>query len=503
LADERAPGNAAELLRVLRPGGGTAVLGLPAGLKGALKQWPALETWALNLPAGACEVHRETGRLLQLTKPPLPGIGEWSHNYGDAGQTASSHDQRLTAEGLRVQWFGDPGPRGFTDRQARNPAPLAVNGVLYLQGNNRISAQDACNGRLYWSLEVPGLRRVNLPRDGGNACADETALYLAVRDRLWRLEAYTGRLAQSYPVAGGPGYEWGYVATAGDRLYGSSVKTGSFYTLYDGSWDYWYDSTSSAGEIAKICSNDLFCLAKTDGQLLWRYTNGVVINTTVALGGGRVYFVESRNPALAAQTTGRISSAALWQQNNLVALDAATGQLAWQWPLAMPVSPQPIVLFLCYANEKLVLLDSTSQYHVFCFSAADGGKLWSKSHAWLRNHHGAHIYHPVLLQDMVIVEPYAYALNDGRALKSGLPERGGCSTMSAAANVVHYINWDYNKGAPYLWDVSTDRRSPLVGTRASCWLSMVSGGGLLFIPPASAGCACRFPLQTTIAFAAP
>jgi outer membrane protein assembly factor BamB len=503
LAGEPVGGVATELLRVLRPSGGVAMLGLPAGVEGTIQRWASLDRWAAGVPTNAATIRRDPNRLVHITKGPLANIGEWSHNYGDAGQTASSHDRRITAQGMRLQWFGDPGPRGFTDRQARNPAPLAANGLLYLQGNNRLSAQDAYNGRIYWSLEVTGLRRVNLPRDGGNMCADETSLYVAVRDRLWRLAGYTGRLVQDYAVPTGPALDWGYVASAGDRLYGSSVKRGGFYTLFDGSWDYWYDSTSSPGEIAKICSVDLFCLGKTDGRLLWRYTNGVIINTTLAIGGGRVYFVDSRNPVLAAQATGRISSSALWQQNNLVALDAATGQVLWEQPFPAPVSPSPIVLFLCYADERLVLVDSTSRYYVFAFSATDGSRLWSRSHAWRRDHHGAHMYHPVIVQNLVIVEPYAYDSRDGHVVRSDLPERGGCSTMSAAGQVVHYIDWDYTKGSPFLWDVTTDQRVELAGTRSSCWLSVISAGGMVFLPPASAGCACRFPIQSTIALTAP
>ena len=113
------------------------------------------------------------------------------------------------------------------------------------------------------------------------------------------------------------------------------------------------------------------------------------------------------------------------------------------------------------------------------------------------------MYHPVILSNLVIVEPFAYDLNTGAVVKSGLPVRGGCTTMSAAANTVHYINWDYSIGSPYFWDLDTDQRRQMAGTRSSCWLSVISGGGMVMIPAASAGCACRFPVQSTISFSAP
>ena len=499
------PGSAPELFRVLRPSGGVALLGLPSGVSGSLPQWAVLDSWARNgiAPTNAT-IESDFNRATLITRAPLPGAGQWSHNFGDAGQTTCSGDQRVLGRGMKVQWFGEPGPRAFTDRQARNPTPLTVNGILFTQGNNRLAAQDAYNGKIYWSMEVPDLRRVNMPRDGGNWCADDTSLYVAHRDTLWRVANTTGELTQSYRVQANPAnYDWGYVASVGDRLYGSSVKKNSFYTKFDGSWEFWYDSTSALNEIGKICSDNLFSLDKSTGQPLWTYTNGTVINSSIAIGGGRVYFVDCRNPAIRAYGSGRIDNTGLWQNNYMVALDAVTGALLWERPLSVPTSPYPAVFYLCYAGGKLVLNSSTTQYNVFAYSATNGAQLWTRTHAWNRNHHGGHMYHPVIVGNLVIVEPFAYDLNTGAVAKSGLPVRGGCTTLSAAANTVHYINWDYSIGSPYFWDLDTDQRRQMAGTRSSCWLSVISGGGMVLMPAASAGCACRFPIQSTISFAAP
>ena len=163
----------------------------------------------------------------------------------------------------------------------------------------------------------------------------------------------------------------------------------------------------------------------------------------------------------------------------------------------------PIVVFLSYAEGRLLLCDSAGQFNIFCYSATNGTQLWSKTHAWSRDNHGAHMYHPIIMSNLVIIEPYGYNLQNGNVVKSGLPVRGGCSTMSAAANTVHYINWDYAKGAMYLWDLDTNQRRQMAGSRASCWLSLISGQGLVLSPTASGGCTCRFPLQTSIGYSAP
>jgi outer membrane protein assembly factor BamB len=497
-------GDSAELFRLLRPGGGVAVLGLPDGVAGELPPENDPESWIrAGVPADQATIEATENRATTVTRLPETDIGAWTHNFADSGQSCSSHDVRASSTDMHIQWFGNPGPRGITDRQARNPTPLVVNGTLYVQGNDRVSAQDSYNGRIRWSMEIPGLRRVNMPRDGGNWCADPTSLFLAHSDDLWRLDSTTGALVQSYQVPATPeSCDWGYIATAGDKIYGSSVKKGSFYTKFSGSWEFWYDSTSAASEISKICSHKLFCLAKDTGAPVWEYSAGVVINTTICMGGGRIYFIDCRNPTILASDTGRIGSGDLWTQNHMVALDAATGALVWEQPLDAPVSPTPVVFYLCWADNALFLLSSTNQYNALGYRTSNGAKHWSKSYSWGRNHHGAHIYHPVVLGQNVIAEPNIYNIHTGALVKSGLPLRAGCSTMSGAANSVQYLHSSYNNDMRF-WNPTTNASQQIRGLRSSCWLSIVSGDGMVFLPAASAGCACSFPIQTTAAFAAP
>ncbi len=113
------------------------------------------------------------------------------------------------------------------------------------------------------------------------------------------------------------------------------------------------------------------------------------------------------------------------------------------------------------------------------------------------------MYHPIIVNNTVYVEPYGYDLATGNIVKSGLPSRGGCSTMSAAANTFLYINWDYDKGSMYFWDLDTNQRRQMAGSRSSCWLSFISGNGMALSPTASSGCTCRYPLQTSLGFSAP
>ena len=177
-----------------------------------------------------------------------------------------------TAAGWPCSGSANRRARGMTDRQGRNPPPLTSNGFLYVQGDNRIWGQDAFNGTILWNYEFPSeLRRVNTPRDGSNMCADDSSLFVAMRDRAYRFDGRTGGLLRSFPVIAGGAANWGYIANDGDLLFGSSIKPGSEYTKFKGT-PYWYDSTGTQ-DTAKICSDNLFAIDKRTGGKMgvpWR-----------------------------------------------------------------------------------------------------------------------------------------------------------------------------------------------------------------------------------------
>lgn len=193
-------------------------------------------------------VESPAGGWARLRSEPPPNTGSWTHEYGDAGNTANSQEglQGVAAtDRLDVQWLGRPGADFGLDRNPRMPAPLAINGRLFHQGLNRLMAMDSYNGAVLWLAEIPALRRVNMPRDCGNWCADAEHLYVAVKNQCWVVAAETGELLRALPLADAglrASHEWGYVARVADLLYGSSVKQGAVYTDFWGQAS-WYDAT--------------------------------------------------------------------------------------------------------------------------------------------------------------------------------------------------------------------------------------------------------------------
>ena len=490
-------GSAAEMFRVLRPSGGIAYLGQPAGAPSELTE-SELEAWLDMASLTYTTTDDSNGVWSKVVRDPLPGAGEWSQEYANPTNSANSGD---TLEGatsvndLEVQWIGRPGADAMMDRNPRKPAPLSTNGRLFTQGLNRIIAQDAYNGAILWSLEIPDLQRTNMPRDAGNWCADDDYVYAAIKDKCWRLNAHTGELTSVYAVSDGANYDWGYVASAGNKLYGSSTKKGSAYTEFWGGAS-WYDQRSGYGTY-KVCSDNIFAVPKDTGTT-WTYSNGAIINSTITIGGGRVYFVESRHPTVLAQTTGQIGIPQLWNDQYLVALDADSGGLAWQQPI--DTADGIVVFYLAYSSETLAIASSDSgsnTHNLYAYDARNGGWLWEQSFTWSKDNHGNHMEHPAIVGDVVYLDHRGFALNGGALVANAPPSRGKCGTVTGAANVLFYRDYSFQ-----MWNPATGVESEWWSLRSGCWLSTITGAGMVLSPEGGGGCSCGLWFQTSLGFVA-
>ena len=379
ISDGACVGSAAEMYRVLRPTGGIAYLGQPTGCTNVLNQ-NELESW---LNAGSLTyitTNDGNGVWSKIVRGELGGASWWSHQYGTEANCSNSFDTIAGATGaddMALQWVGRPGEAMALDRHVRMPAPVAAGGRLYHQGANCIVSVDSYNGSIYWSLQIPHLRRVNMPRNAGNTCADDDAVYLAVGSNCLRIDGETGLRTHTYKSSDS-NHDFGGVFSYGDRLYGTSSGKGSSFNRH---WGWWYmydrhgDNYLTTSE-NKPCSDNIFAYDKNDDSApVWTYNDadGVIIDSTVCIGGGRVYFVESRN-GLRGELSGEADTDnstedALWNGDvYLVALDADTGSKLWEENLKTGGNP-PIatgdvvtVIYLMYVEsggKKLLVLETS------------------------------------------------------------------------------------------------------------------------------------------------
>jgi len=493
IVDGVCTGSAAEMYRVLRPSGGRACFGQPPGCPNQLSQ-SALEGW-LNAGSVAYTIDTTNGLWADVVRPKLPNAGEWPRQYGWPNNAANSADDlegATRADQMAVQWLGSPGSDFGADRNPRMPPPVMKNGRLFHQGLDRLVAIDAYNGSIYWSLEIPELLRVNTPRDGGYYAADDSSFFLAMHDSCWRLDGDTGLRIQTYTIPL-EGYEWGYVAVSEDSLYGSAqFENAHFTNIWGGSG--WYDATSGS-QTDKVCSRYFVAFDKSTGALSWYYNDGVIINSTITAGGGRIYFVECRNQAIKDLTYGRIGDVLLWSDQYLVALDEDTGAKLWEEPI--DTADGIVVFYGLYSPDVVCIASSETKYYLYAYDAASGNFLWSKNHNWPNNNHGGHMQHPVIAGNTVYLEPRGYDLFTGSLITSSMGSHGGCATYGGSTGALVYRG---NGGKISMWDINSGSVTSWEGLRPACWLSTITGGGMVLCPEGGGGCSCNGWINTSVGF---
>jgi outer membrane protein assembly factor BamB len=509
---------AKEIMRTLRPEGGTAVLVGAKIDQNALKQWIGANA------ANGWQIKSTDATIASFRRGPLEGAGSWTHMYADPANTVCSRDTLV--EGPHdVLWFGGPGPREMIDRHHRTVAPLSVGGRLFIPGDDRVIAVDVYNGTELWNIEMPAFRRIGAMRDCGNMAAAVDRLYVAADKRCFALGADSGELEITWRP---PAYddepkgadaksddaEWGYLAVVDDLLLGSATKPGA--ARREMSRDAIVEGTYF--DFRPLVTSDLaFCYDRNSTQLKWKYRPaGAIANPTFTAADGRLYFVESNDPATLKIANGRVTLKQLLGNGaSLTAIDLATGKLAWKQPVAWQALEHHI--FLAHSDGVLVAVGSrnqdsgqrdengrpiyTVQYDVHGVDAATGKPLWSQTQDNRQRSggdHGEQDHHPAIVDGTVYVEPYAYNLRTGKRLANWrlIRDGHGCGTMSASACGLYY-----RADNPTVCDLATGRASRINRvSRPGCWINILPAGGLLLIPEASSGCSCNFPIQTSMAF---
>ena len=440
-----------------------------------------------------------------LRNKPQPGVGEWTHMLADAANTACSGDPYVVGP-MRLQWFGRPGPRLMIDRHHRNVPPLFKDGRLFVPADGRVIAVDAYNGTWLWDIAVPNSRRLGVFLDSSNIVVDAQHLYFAHSGQCSSFDAASGELRKTYPLPQleqGRKLEWSYVARVGGLLFGSARLPGACYTETSHAADaaLWQDNMSV------VTSRYLFALAPETGRVKWRYQSGVIINPTITIGGGRVYFIETQHPDALANTLGRFP-AKTWSDsdhNFLVALDKDTGQVIYRRKADLRTVRH--VPYLNYSKEVLLLSGGSYSgkrlwYHCYAMDASTGDPKWDRKHDSEYGANGAHgeqNRHPTIVGDTVYAYPYAYRLATGEPVKDYKFSRSGhgCGGMSASANALFWRG-----GNPAMRDLRPGGGVSKIThvSRPGCWVNIIPAGGLLLIPEASSGCTCGYPIQTSLAF---
>ena len=333
---------------------------------------------------------------------------------------------------------------------------------------------------------------------GGYIWPAETSAWAST----WRRSKKTAAFKAPQEIAGKP-HNWGYVAYCGDRLFGSGTRPQASYTEISKATD---DSLWGRGQ-QTVSSDYLFGMDRRTGKTLWTYRAGLILNTTIATGDGRIYFIETESPKALANVSGRMSTLTQFASGHgfLTAVDQETGKTVYRRPI--DTSNFEEIVFLGFADGRLVLNGSKAvgkplHAYLYAFDAADGRPLWQANHNTeldSRGEHGEQNRHPTIVGQTVFAWPYAYELKTGKQVEGWKFDRRGhgCGEVSASAECLFWRG-----GNPWMFDLGP-RGGPSRLTRATrigCWINVIPAGGVILMPESSSGCTCPFSIQTSMAF---
>ena len=501
------PTPATEVFRVLRPCGGIAYLGQPESPAESGKR-TKLESWLAAGQVPGAKVVNQAGLWIEIRRGPVPDSGEWTQLYANASHTACSGDQLRGP--MAVQWFGEPGPSQIVDRHHRPMSSLVKDGRVFVPGDDRVFAVDAYNGTALWQLEVPHMRRVGALKNCGHMLVADQSLYIAARDECWRVDVERGEPTANWKmpqIQTGETNDWGYLNQVGDRLFGSGQAAGASFRELSKNMV----NTIEGDFRPVIVSRYLFSVDRSTGEARWTYRGGTVMNNAIAIGDGRIHFVESRNPTALANADGRLGIREFCGgQTYLVSLDLKDGKKLYEQPVKFPFEH---IMFLSYAQNTVLLTGTYNtgervNYGLFAFHGDTGKPKWDTRYealdvggnepAGTDGSHGEQWQHPVIIGDRIYSRPYDFDLQTGKKGQKHIYRGGhGCGGWTAST---FYL---YGRGSnPRMYDLSLDSTggdSLTTVSRPGCWLNIIPAGGLVLIPESSSGCTCAYPIQTSLA----
>jgi outer membrane protein assembly factor BamB len=460
------------------------------------------------------------------------GFGEWSSSTGPGGNTMCTGEEQVTHGPFRIQWFGEPYASQSTDRHYVPQTPLFKDGILYyFASQHRLMGIDAYNGTRLWTIENVPTRYMASHNPSPACCGDNKQIFGASGSVCWQVDGRTGRKIRTWH---GPleGYDWGYVAAAGDLLIGSSQGrvVGSVAA---------HERTREAKGVSQVKTNfssmpavskDLFAYDVATGQRVWTYDRGVVVSNSICLGDGKLFFLESTNQAARQDKRGLIQLSEFLARDatghaRIVALDIKTGKEVWSRQFVSPLQRDWLV-YLTWARDRLLMThtgyppDSDQKtYRYLALSDADGKELWQNTIRSTSNRIRAGLSfakntisaRPIVVDETFYLfatlpgadggktaTPYSLITGkqSGTTVDAGTNDKG-CSTALASHYAFYYRDWHH---AALPLDGKDNYKLTGV-TRPSCWPNTLPVGGLILAPEGAAACSCGFQYQLSFALA--
>ena len=475
-------------------------------------------------------------RIAVVREGALAGAAEWTHQYGNVANTMKS-DDALVKLPLGVLWFGGPSHMDVLPRHGHGPSAQVVNGRLFVEGMNCLSARDVYTGRTLWKTDFEDLGTYGIYYDwtytnvplttiynqkhipganarGANFVATADAIYVAVSNTCRVLDPRDGRTRRIIELPAHAGEaevrQWGYLGVLGDVL-----LAGDGFADYTDRLSVWTSNSFStnrpAAVIDQAASRGLMAFDRHTGEKLWSVeaVHGFMHNGIVA-GQGRVYCLD-RLPKTIEDRFRRRNRALPSHPYRISVFDARTGGQVWE------AKTDVFGTWLAYSGEHDVLLQAgavavdrlkdEAEQGLFAYRGASGDVLWKKSDLKYTG--------PLILRhDTILTTPTGYKTNSGcYNLLDGKPRfvtnpltgesepwriyrTYGCGSPIACENLM-----TFRSGAAGFYDLEhLGGSGNFGGFKSSCSANLIAADGVLNAPEYTRTCSCPYQNQTSLAF---
>jgi len=521
------------LYESVRPYGGVLQLLAAPGLQAeiaSLCREAKLEQGVVEISEGAVLVSKEGA---------LPGSADWTHQHGDIANTRKSNDSRVKLP-LGVLWFGGSSNADILPRHGHGPPQQVVDGRLFVQGIDMLSARDVYTGRVLWKRKFDNLgtfdvyydatykdspletayNQVHIP--GANARGTN---FVATADRIYIVEGAVCRVLD--PATGesiqdihlpqdDPDHpaDWSYIGIYEDVLIGGlgfaqyRERLSISFEEEDGKLSgskagFGSKSLDRAGSLALVGFDRL------TGKQLWRVdARHSFWNNAIVAGSGKVFCLD-RNPKTVEDKLRRRGTA-VPDNYRLLAFDARTGETRWQ------VEQGIFGTWLGYSEQFDKLLQAgaaasdrlsvETDRGMTVYSGKDGSVKWTKPDL---KYSGPCILH----NELIITNANSYSQSAGAFyLATGEPHlitnpltgvseqwklsrSYGCNTILASENLL-----TFRSGAAGFYDLTSHGGTGnFGGFKSGCTGNLIAAGGVLNAPDYTRTCSCSYQNQTSLA----
>jgi outer membrane protein assembly factor BamB len=397
-----------------------------------------------------------------------------------------------------------------------------VEGRLFIEGLNSLSARDVYTGQTLWQRTLKGLGTFGVYYDksfkhdfrdlsynqehipgantrGTNFVASGDRVYVVQGTECHVLDAKTGLTHQIFTLPGPDGQgedDWGYIG-----VYGEYLIAGLGFVSYSAMIDpNDKDGAKWASSFDTLASRQLVVMDRHTGRALWsvKANHGFIHNGIVA-GNGKVFCLDAAPPYIRkkAQENGRDEDA----KGRLLALDVRTGQVVWgnsncafgSW---LSFSESFDILLQAHRKSRDMLWEPGRR--MATFHGETGAVIWDRE----IGHNG-----PCILRDgTIITQESAYSLVTGRQQMRRHPltdelvpwrysRNYGCGTAIASRNLL-----TFRSAAAGYFDLACDGGTGnFGGFRSGCTSNLVVANGVLNAPDYTRTCTCSYQNQTSLA----